>query len=164
MLQGLGDIAAAEESWTVDLRYTGQGTEITLPLAPDPLATLTDRLGAAFEAEYLRRLGLLPQGVPVEVAAWSLTVTLRAEPTDVLAAPPGPTPPAARGAARLYDLDHGVHRNAGLVERRAMPAGDSVAGPAVVVEDHTTLVIPPGMTAHCDAEGFLILRTEGFAA
>ncbi|NMJ41464.1 hydantoinase/oxoprolinase family protein [Roseomonas sp. JC162] len=164
MLQGLGDIAAAEESWTVDLRYTGQGTEITLPLAPDPLATLTDRLGAAFEAEYLRRLGLLPQGVPVEVAAWSLTVTLRAEPTDVLAAPPGPTPPAARGAARLYDLDHGVHRNAGLVERRAMPAGDSVAGPAVVVEDHTTLVIPPGMTAHCDAEGFLILRTEGLAA
>jgi N-methylhydantoinase A/oxoprolinase/acetone carboxylase beta subunit len=164
MLQSLGDLDGAEENWTVDLRYSGQGTEITLPLAPDPIKTLADRLRDIFEAEYLRRLGLLPQGVPIEVAAWSLTITLRVEPTEVLATRPAATATAARGEALLYDLDTGTHQAATLAERAAMPAGGALRGPALLVEDHTTLVIPSGMAARCDAEGFIVLRSEGDTA
>ena len=164
MLQGLGKLEDAAETWTVDLRYTGQGTEITLPLQPDPVATLAGRLGETFEAEYLRRLGLLPQGVPIEVAAWSLTVTLRAEPTEVLAAPPGEGRAGAVGEAQLYDLDAGGARAARLVERASLVPGSEVRGPALLVEDHTTLVIPPGMAARSDAEGFIILSREGDSA
>ncbi|MCZ8278169.1 MAG: hydantoinase/oxoprolinase family protein [Acetobacteraceae bacterium] len=163
MLLGLGDLDGAEESWTVDLRYSGQGTEITLALEPDPVATLADRLRDTFQAEYIRRLGLLPQGVPIEVAAWSLTVTLRSEPTDVLATRPVATAAAALGEALVYDLDSGAHKGAALAERAALPAGAKLRGPALLVEDHTTLVIPPGMAASCDAEGFIILRHEGDA-
>ena len=164
MLRGLGDLDDAEEAWTVDLRYAGQGTEITLPLEPDPIATLADRLGETFEAEYLRRLGLLPQGVPIEVAAWSLTVTLRVEPTEVLAARPTALADAVIGEALVYDLDAGMHRIAALAERAGMCAGGALHGLALLVEDHTTLVVPAGMAARCDAEGFLILRSEGDAA
>lgn len=164
MLRDLGDVDGAQENWTVDLRYSGQGTEITLPLEPDPVATLADRLRDTFEAEYMRRLGLLPQGVPIEIAAWSLTVTLRAEPTDVLATRPVATAAAAPGEALVYDLDAGAHQVAALAERAALAAGATLRGPALLVEDHTTLVIPPGMAAHCDAEGFIILHREGDAA
>jgi N-methylhydantoinase A len=45
-----------------------------------------------------------------------------------------------------------------------MPPGGTLRGPALLVEDHTTLVIPPGMTARCDEEGFIILRSEGDAS
>ncbi|MBR0648338.1 hydantoinase/oxoprolinase family protein [Roseomonas terrae] len=164
MLAGLGDVGAAEETWTLDLRYTGQGTEVTLPLEPDPAETLPARLTAAFESEYERRLGLLPKGVPIEIAAWSLTVTLRAEPTDVLAAPSQAATPAPIEEVRLYDLDAEAARPARLAERSAMPADGELRGPALLVEDHTTLVIPAGMAARCDAEGFIILRSEGDAA
>ena len=164
MLEGLGNLDDAEEGWTVDLRYAGQGTEITLPLDPDPVEILADRLSETFEAEYLRRLGLLPQGVPIEVAAWSLTVTLRVEPTEVLAAPPGATTAATPGTVMVHDLDAGARQPAALAERAAMPAGGTLRGPALLVEDHTTLVIPPGMAARCDTEGFIILHREGDAA
>ena len=82
----------------------------------------------------------------------------------MLAARPGATTATALGEALVYDLDAGTHRATALAERAAMPAGGTLRGPALLVEDHTTLVIPPGMAARCDAEGFIILRREGDAA
>ena len=65
---------------------------------------------------------------------------------------------------QLYDLDAGSARAARLVERASLVPGGEVRGPALLVEDHTTLVIPPGMAARSDAEGFIILSREGDSA
>ena len=64
----------------------------------------------------------------------------------------------------LTIAEDSTRAGARLAERAAMPAGGVLHGPALLVEDHTTLVVPAGMTVRCDAEGFLILQGAGDAA
>jgi N-methylhydantoinase A/oxoprolinase/acetone carboxylase beta subunit len=47
---------------------------------------------------------------------------------------------------------------AAVIERRLMPIGHMICGPAIVVEPHTHCVIPPGMQAVVGAHGEIILE------
>jgi N-methylhydantoinase A/oxoprolinase/acetone carboxylase beta subunit len=145
------------EAWTADLRYAGQGAEVTLPFAPDDGQPLAESLRARFEASYAARFGRLPARVEIEVVGWTLAMRLEMGAADVLAAPP-PAAPVPHGSQRLHDIDAGTAIAAAVVERRSMRPGEAVRGPALVVEDHTTVLVGAGMAATCDAGGFLILR------
>jgi N-methylhydantoinase A len=48
-----------------------------------------------------------------------------------------------------------------LYERTRLPLGARLAGPAIVEQDDTTTVIPPGVTAVVDEVGNLRLRRDG---
>jgi N-methylhydantoinase A len=99
--------------------------------------------------------------VPIEVAAWTLTLRLDLPAGDVLAGPSASSRAPGEGTRhRIYDLDAGEEVEAMVVERAALPPGERVEGPALIVEDHTTILVTRGMTACCDAAGFLILRRE----
>jgi 5-oxoprolinase (ATP-hydrolysing) len=55
---------------------------------------------------------------------------------------------------------HGAWQDAALIRREDMQAGDSVAGPAVVVERHATTVIEPGWQAKLTALNHLVLAAH----
>jgi N-methylhydantoinase A len=44
------------------------------------------------------------------------------------------------------------------VARRAMAPGARVAGPAAIVEDETTVIVPAGFEALCQPDGCLDVR------
>ncbi|YCK36983.1 hydantoinase/oxoprolinase family protein [Actinomadura sp. ATCC 39365] len=141
----------------VDMRYEGQDYTLTVPLrdAAEPgepgfLAAVAARYAEAHTSRY----GHATPEAPVEF------VMLRS--TGF-----GSFPRAAAGAAEPREETSGdvrdvifdgvVHRTPVL--RRAGLSG-SFAGPAIVVEETATTVIPPGCLAAVDDNGFLIVKVD----
>ncbi len=145
----------------IDVRYRGQGNEITVWLGEgldwptDDAETL-----AAFEAEYKRVYGLTIDDVPAEVVTWRLSAW--APVTGVapdLAAPAGgeATPIAHRTVrfGRERDPDE-----VAIFERTRLPAGTRLEGPVIISEAETTVVIRPGWTLEVNADGSLLAQRE----
>jgi N-methylhydantoinase A len=68
------------------------------------------------------------------------------------------------GEAKLRDVevgfaqDGGVQRVATAVyEREALPVGEEIAGPAIVVQVDSTTLVPPGASFNRDGVGNLII-------
>ena len=60
---------------TADMRYVGQGHEISVPVPLGELTEGSDALQAAFDASYKKLYGRLCEGVPVEAIHWRVTVS-----------------------------------------------------------------------------------------
>jgi len=159
-----------EPRWvrSADLRYGGQSWEIETPVADGPVdrATLT-ALRARFEEEHERLYGVRDQpGSPVEIRAVRLAL---------VGAPPGARGLAAKSVAAPDTQAPSHHTALGTrsihvggesvdarVRARASIARTREAGPIVVDEYDTTVVVPPGWTARRDiATGTLVLDREG---
>jgi len=137
-----------------DLRYVGQQNEVSIEIADDPrVACDAGALHKTFEAAYFAQYAVNPSHVPIEIVSWRVTAE-------------GPTP-EFNGVARP-PVAHGVpksSRKIGLWEssgdvqvydRSVLGAGQKLAGPVIVEERETTIVIPPQWTAHVDDLGCLI--------
>ena len=141
-----------------DLRYFGQQNEVTITFPVDPRTT---RDGAditrIFEAAYLAQYGVLPSHVPVEIVSWRLTATgpeISAELTEKPSFGTG----AAKGARRvsLWQPDQMVP----VHERAELGAGQRLAGPAIIEERETTIVLPPGWTAVVNDIGCIVATRD----
>lgn len=142
--------------FSLDMRYTGQGYEVSVPM-PDSLLA-----GAALEPQALRQLfeeryraaygSLL--GVEPEVRAIRLWA---AGPTpEVPLNEYGPTGHDPRlGSRPAYFPEAGGWVETPVYSRRDLVGYGSVDGPALVEEAHTTIVVPPG--ARVEADPFLNL-------
>ena len=134
----------------VHLRYAG--SDSPLVVAMGSLA----QVKAAFEAAYLRRFAFVMPDKALVVEAVSVEVILAGEQTPETVHPLAPKrdmPPHT--LTRMYL--HGAWQEAALIRREDMQAGDSVVGPAVVVERHATTVIEPGWQAKLTALNHLVL-------
>ncbi|GAA2207575.1 hydantoinase/oxoprolinase family protein [Nonomuraea monospora] len=142
---------------SVDLRYEGQDYTLTVPLRdaaepaePEFLAEIAARYAEAHTARY----GHATPEAPVEF------VMLRSTGFGTFPRTAAPAVAAAgREAPDVRDVifDGAVHRTPVL--RRASLDGE-LAGPAIVVEETATTVIPPGCLATVDDNGFLILKVD----
>jgi N-methylhydantoinase A len=138
-----------------DLRYVGQQNEVTVPFQADPRAARdTTGIAAAFEAAYIAQYGVAPSHVPAEIVSWRLTAQgpANAE-TDAAILPTG-APVSASRQRRVA-----LWPDAGLVDvwqRSALPAGQTIDGPAIVEERETTIVLPPDWRAEIDSLGCIV--------
>ena len=188
--KGVGDEGELEEARHAYMRYVGQGHEIVVPLPVRPLAA-GDRetLAEAFDAEYARLYGRTIPGQEREVLSWTLTVTAgkpSPPPPPPLPLPPpsgedgaNPTPEAGgpgsgdgrRGGGsgttkppsrRLFDPVLADYAQAAVRRRGQLDPDEALAGPAVIVEDQTTTVVPDGFRATVNPFGYLVLdRVDG---
>jgi len=138
-----------------DLRYFGQQNEVGVTFAEDPRAARDSAaIERVFEAAYLAQYGVTPSHVPVELVSWRLTA--RGPDIEVAALPaavPAPAAPRERHVG-LWDRAVPVHK------RDALAPGTTVAGPAIIEERETTIVILPGWSARVDAIGCVIAERE----
>ncbi len=131
---------------SVDMRYRGQGAEVRAPL-PD-LAPDREALRAAFLDAYVRLYGRAVEGVPVEAVTWRVRAERPAPPVAVFdragdaVADRGPAPVAGSRRAWLPDLD--APAEVPVFRRDRLEPGMTVAGPAVIEEAQSTLVLGRG--------------------
>ncbi len=133
------------------MRYVGQGYEIDVPVAPDRLTEEgAAMLASGFAEAYRRRYGRQEAMAP-EILSWRVVAAGPRPPLgDALGAGApgrGGAPSAARHRPAFFDdgfVDVPVYARATLA------AGQSLDGPAVVEEDESTLVLPPGFSLTVD--------------
>ena len=152
--------AELTETRSAYMRYRGQGHEITVtlptrPYTQDDVALLRKGFETAYAALFSR---IIPK-LEVEGLTWSLALsTSRELPKPVAAPPPLAAPPPA-AARRLLDPATGEGDDAALYERAVLAPGMSVSGPALIVEDGTTTIVPRGFSARINALSQIVLES-----
>jgi N-methylhydantoinase A len=135
----------------IDLRYVGQSYELTIPAGDD----LVER----FHAEHDRTYGFSAPAEPVEAVSLRLTSVGR------IAKPPARELPAGGDAVPkdrrpVYFAEAGDYVDCPIYDRYGLAAGARLAGPAVVEEFDSTVVVHPGFGLTVDATGNLVIEKE----
>ena len=149
----------------VDMRYRNQRYEVPVSLPPsgDLAREGLPAVEADFHRAYEQRYGRTIRGVDAETVTWRVSVsapppaTLRFPPPRRRAAEPangGPGDPAGRRPAWFG----GGFVDTPFYRRASLPAGARLPGPAIVEEDGSTTVVPPGARATVDPAGNLVLE------
>jgi N-methylhydantoinase A len=160
-LRDLGNLEEVDVAITrqVDMRYVGQGHEVSVPLQ-EQLPT-TAKLRSNFEARYFELFGRLIPDAPLEVVSWQARLsreTWRPAPAAPAKAAAAPRPVARRA---VFDASAGGFVDYAVYERSDFLPGARVPGPALVVEDETTTVVTGGFSIGLDARWHLILDRNG---
>ncbi|MFI6478779.1 hydantoinase/oxoprolinase family protein [Nonomuraea sp. NPDC050663] len=138
----------------VDMRYEGQDYTLTIPLrsAEEPASPgFLERIAARYAEAHTARYGHATPEAAVEfvlLRSTGLGSFPRAQ-----AAPPVALEHAAAVRTVVFD---GVEHQTPVVRRAALSG--ELAGPAVVVEETATTVVPPGCLVSVDEFGFLIIK------
>jgi N-methylhydantoinase A len=142
---------------TIDMMYQGQWRSLAMP-APAPIGAMADLI-EAFHRQHEREYNFRRDEAPVGLFRLNLKaigVVPKAElavhqPTGVI---PLPT------SRRPVWFDAGAAVDTPVYERSDLPPGFSLAGPAVVEQVDSTVVIPPGTTAEVDKYLNIIIRVK----
>ncbi len=147
----------------LDMAYLGQTHTVAVPL-PTALTDgrirppSRDDIAAAFEAAYLRAYGRLLRGGVTRILNLRTAVIGKRPRFDLTTlAPHGAGRTAPRGRRRVH---FGAWLDAAVYDRLALPVGHVVAGPAVLEQPDTTILIEPGRSGRVDACGNIILSRE----
>ena len=147
---------ALVESRTAFMRYRGQGHEIAVPLPPEGFDATALRTG--FDTAYAALFGRTIPRLEVEALTWTLSLaTRRPLPEAAPPAAPRPAPPPAAWRP-LLDPATGLREDAALHPRADLAPGMTLEGPALIVEDATTTVVPRGTTLRVNTLGQLLLE------
>jgi N-methylhydantoinase A/oxoprolinase/acetone carboxylase beta subunit len=141
-----------------ECRYAGQGYELSVAAPPGPvddrwLAAVAEAFHAGHEREFAHAL----RDAVVEV----VTVGVRGigrlarVPTRELAAANGPAQPT--GERRVWFEDGGWREQTPVFARDALLAGHELTGPAIVEQEDSTIVVPPGLVGHVDIAGAIVI-------
>ena len=145
----------------VDVRYRKQISELMLPLPDGPLTPGTlEHLAESFHREHEHTYGYAIRDERVELVAFKLRA--RGHRSNAVAVPWRNLADtrAVRRSDRSVYFGKGVGQVATPVVGRADLRGQATAGPLIVEEYDSTVVVPPGWTARRDAIGFIILEVE----
>jgi N-methylhydantoinase A len=139
------------------MRYTGQGYEVEVPLEISTIQN-EDRndIKERFETVYMELFGRV-ESMPLEIISWRVVVS-------------GPTPEfslassgdnrvvkeALKGSRPVYFGENG-YTDTDVYDRSLLKPDFRVAGPAIIEERESTLVVPPEFTIELHTSGNLLL-------
>lgn len=136
----------------VDLRYAGQGYELTVPFGLGIAGARED-----FERLYARRYGMASSGEALEATTWRLTAVVDT-PAVELPRIPVVEGEGSKGEARqAYFPECGGYIETCVFDRSRLAPGQVVEGPIIVEERESTTVLPPGVKAVVDGYGSLVV-------
>jgi N-methylhydantoinase A len=139
---------------TAEMRYTGQGHQVRVELPQTPLddAAVPD-LVDAFETAYRRLYGRSAEGNPIEAINWRVIVSAPAPhlPLEGFGSPSSSDLEPSRGYRPVYLPEKGSYERVPVYDRYALRAGFATAGPAIVEERESTIVVAPGARLAIDS-------------
>jgi N-methylhydantoinase A len=152
---------AAQVQRMADGRFIGQGFDLAVKLPTGPYAgeDVRARLTAAFEDAYREKFSRAPPDVPLEFIAARVAAQV-AIPGGHIAALPADADAteARRGARRAWFAEAGGFVDAVVYDRERLGAGATFAGPALVEDAGSTLVVGPGGTCRVTEQGSIIMQ------
>jgi N-methylhydantoinase A len=145
-----------------DGRFLGQGFDLVVPLPPGPYedsGPVRAVLRGAFETAYREKFALTPPGVPVEFINIRVAVRAPVSGSDVVleGRGGGGARAALKGTRRAYFPGADGWVETAVYDRYRLGVGAELAGPAVVEEEGSTLVVAPGATARVAASGNIVM-------
>jgi N-methylhydantoinase A len=146
-----------------DGRFLGQGFDLVVPLPPGPYEDSGPGravLRGAFETAYREKFALTPPGVPVEFINIRVAVRAPVSGSEVVLEGQGGgggARAALKGTRRAYFPGAEGWVETAVYDRHRLGVGAEVAGPAVVEEEGSTLVVGPGATARVAASGNIVM-------
>jgi N-methylhydantoinase A len=150
---------------SADARYLGQGYELRINM-PDvvvddaAIARSFEQFHSVHQAEYGHSF---PQS-PIEIVNIRLTGIAATPTIRRVKVPESSSLREAlikrdgcffRRAGRLEQMDTAFYR------RELLPAGQKIAGPAIILQTDSTTVVPPGSILFADGAGNLIIQLQG---
>ncbi len=154
--EGFADDAIRLEQ-ALDLRYKGQSFELTVPIdLYDPQAAVQ-----GFYQAHRRRYGYAREGEPVELVNLRVTARGLRLQAPLPQHPPAPSPdpaPARVGQTRLRF--QGQTHDAAIYQRAALQPGHRLIGPALIVQEDATTVVPPGWVGEVDGWLNVVFEVE----
>lgn len=142
------------------MRYSGQGYEVTVPVAT---ATPTPgELRAGFEAEYTKLFGrIIPDG-EVEVLSWQLRLSRKTWEAEDLPVPAGQSTAKVSATRKVFEPQLRAYVDHAIIARDDLVSGARFEGPAIIVETETSTVVPASFAGTVDGLGNLVMtRKEG---
>ncbi|WP_067477723.1 hydantoinase/oxoprolinase family protein [Nocardia amamiensis] len=151
--------ANAEITYFVDARYPGQAWDLRVRLEAMPMADVSgaETIERAFHAEHDRRNGTHDPNCRVEIITWGVRVEI-----------PRPELPKAEapedGVVEHHRVDSVVFGGSSYSTPRyrgsELAPGARVAGPAVIDQATTTIVVPPEWNAEVDDRSNIYLTRK----
>jgi N-methylhydantoinase A len=149
---------------TCDMRYVGQGHEISVPLPSGEFTKSNiDGIYATFDREYERIFHRLNPGVDIEGLNWRVFAVGPKPITEVERKPSSKiahSRDALKGRRRAYSPDHGDFIDYDVYDRYRLLSGMSIKGPAIVEETESTSIIGSGDRADVDEFSNLVVTLE----
>jgi N-methylhydantoinase A len=149
--------------WAADLRYHGQSYELKVPIAGRELSGASiEGLRAAFHADHQKEFGHSFPAMEIELVNLRLTGIGRLPHLTHTEVSGGSLEEAhLRDVEVGFDVGGTVERvTTAVYEREALPVGEDIAGPAIVVQVDSTTLVPPGASFERDAIGNLLITVQ----
>lgn len=145
-------------TFQVDLRYHGQGLQLTVNADTDSLRSRgLDSIGDQFD-EIHRQLFTFALDVDKEVVNLRAVVQGKATMVNAERLESGGADPAAAVLSQQRVYMDGAHHSANIYDRGKLKAGNEINGPAIVTEMDSTSVILPGHRGVIDDFGNIIIN------
>jgi N-methylhydantoinase A len=150
--------APLTEGWSANMRYRGQGHELTVTIpAGDLTAASTAELERLFVVDYEQQFGRRIPDLDVEALSWSLRLATIGAPIALCPANPADQTTQPADHVDVIDPLTGTLERIALYNRVALTPGSTIAGPALIVEDETTTLVTKSFTARIDALGAVVM-------
>ncbi len=161
------DLAQTLEQWpqtegpifiaTLECRYRGQTHTLEIPLADE---IDVSRIRRDFEKAYIERYTYLHDDADIEIVSIRVRGELPAPPFEF---PDVETADRHIDAAKIDDTNlrlDGSWRVAPVYDRYRIPIDSPITGPALIIDYHSTLYLPPDATARLDRKGNVVVEIE----
>ena len=148
---------------TAEMRLAGQAHQISVPIPAGPLTDASaPAVADAFARTYAGLYRRAAPAVAIEAVTWRVRVS---GPTpDLRRRPPagaGDVAAARKGERPAYLPEAGAHVSVPVYDRYRLAPGRRLAGPAIVEERESTIVVGPRGTAEIDPDGNLVITIGG---
>ncbi len=147
-----------------ELRYVGQGYELKVPIANDVITEASvAELWRAFHAAHAAEYGHAFAANPIEVVNLRVSGIGKIQKLDPTNATEGGSLDQAliRKRPSVFRIDGQLTSvETSFFERRLLPVGQSVEGPAILLQDDSTTVVPPNNRFLVHDSGSVIITTE----
>lgn len=156
-----GYAGAGEMRLTADMRYAGQSFEIETPLEAEWLRSGdSGAVAAAFHAAHERLYGHADPKACVQMINLRLVISGATAKPRLLEIEPAVGPAEARFSVEGWF--GGRSWITGVHHRNDLLSGHALHGPAIIAQDDTTTVVPPGFELIVDRFGNLVITKSEF--
>ncbi len=162
---GVADADIAVEI-AADMRYAGQGFEISVPISQELLANHdTEALRQAFDTQYQRRFSRSLGDMRIEAVSWRVRVVAPPSVDEIrFGASAEQAGDALIEHRKAWFSEVGGFVDTPVLARARLQAGAEIIGPALIEEAESTAVIGPDATATVDDFGNLIMKLHAPAS